>query len=131
MAIDDNLPCSGNLAGMVTIYDISLDARRPVTQEDIDVRDELLAKLSKLNTPIEIRGFAEHDFDFKLACYVNPARDDGLFVAEDKTIEPYPMRGLSGERLYPAIPNTPYRIGTQLSPDFARELVRRWNRDEK
>jgi hypothetical protein len=67
------------------------------------------------------------DLSFKLKIYPNPMRDDGVFVAEDKEIEPYPLPGAEGRPHYPAIPNTPYRFGQQLPRDFAEELVRRWN----
>lgn len=71
-------------------------------------------------------------FDFRLKVYLNPMRNDGVFVAEDRPIEPYSngqggfIRSLDGSPRYPAIPNG-HSIGTQLPRDFAEELVRRWN----
>ncbi len=44
------------------------------------------------------------EFNFKLKCYPNPMREDGVFVAEDKPIEPDPVaRTLDG----PYVPPTP------------------------
>lgn len=52
--------------------------------------------------------------------YVNPQRSDGLFVAQDKPIEPYPKaRGMGGEPLYPATPHDAWGIQSQLEHDNA------------
>jgi hypothetical protein len=64
------------------------------------------------------------NFNFKLAIYQNPMRDDGVFVAEDKPIEPYPP---PNDHQRPAIPTTRFQIPHQLPRDFAEEIVRRWN----
>ncbi len=66
--------------------------------------------------------------DFRLKVYPNPMRDDGVFVAEDKEIAPYPgVSRVDGKPCYPAIPCTKYSLGSQLEPEFAKELVQRWN----
>lgn len=60
--------------------------------------------------------------------YINPMRDDGLFVAEDKPLEPYPeITNMDGSPVFPAIPNTKYSIGFQLPHKEAKELVRLLN----
>lgn len=63
-------------------------------------------------------------FGFRLKVYPNPMRDDGVFVAEDKPIEPYPP---PNDHSYPAIPKTDYALDMQLPHEFAKEIVRRWN----
>jgi len=70
-------------------------------------------------------------FDFRLRVYPNPVRDDGVFVAEDKPIEPYIMPGPDGRLQFPAVPQTPFLIRSQLEPEFAAELVRRWNAQQE
>lgn len=66
--------------------------------------------------------------DFRLKVYPNPMRDDGVFVAEDKEITPYPgVARCDGKPCYPAVPTTRYSLGHQLDPEFGAELVRRWN----
>jgi hypothetical protein len=68
------------------------------------------------------------EFDFKLAIFPNPMRDDGVFVAEDKPIEPYDRGQIPGQPpRRPTIPNTKYSLGMQLERRFAEEIVRRWN----
>jgi hypothetical protein len=64
----------------------------------------------------------------KLKIFPNPMRDDGVFVAEDRPIEPYSgVHGANGEVLFQAVPQGRIRIMNQLPRDFAEELVRRWN----
>ena len=110
----------------LTILDISTDSKRPATQEDIDFMQNVLFKISMRPTP-EVIG-SSPDFTFKLAIYPNPMRSDGVFVSEEKEIEPYAeIRGLQGQLLFPAVPSTPYAIRGQLPFEFAYELVRRWN----
>ena len=56
--------------------------------------------------------------------YVNNMRSDGLFVAEDKSIEPYKdVCDGSGNKIYPAVPTTNYLIPFQLSRKDASKLV--------
>lgn len=109
------------------MYDPATDEARPLTQADADRMAETLMSMALRRAPEYPIG--EKRFSFRLAMYRNPARNDGVFVAEDKPIEPYNegVRGLRGERLYPATPCTPYALGRQLPHDFASEIVRRWN----
>ena len=112
---------------MITIYDINIDAMRECTQEDVDQMLGILTAMSMARTAI-IPLNGPSDFSFVLAIFANPMRNDGVFVAENKPIEPYDAaRGVSGGKLYPPTPKTPYKIGVQLDPAFAAELVRRWN----
>ena len=109
------------------IYDIPTDRKRPATQNDIDQMQAIIFKMALRSRPLPTD--TEANFTFKLAVYPNPMRSDGVFVAEDKEIEPYEgISGWNGESLYPATPSTPYGIGSQLPKDFACELVRRWNK---
>ena len=76
----------------------------------------------------EMLGNPDGPLDFRLKVYPNPMRDDGVFVAEDREIAPYPgISNVDGTLCYPSTPNTQYRMGRQLPRDFAEELVRRWN----
>jgi hypothetical protein len=111
----------------LTIYDISSDEWRPATQKDIDEMQAIIFKMMTRPQPSLPPG-QQYDLNFKLAAYRNPMRTDGLFVAEMKEIEPYPgIKGLAGETLYPATPDTPWKIGSQLPIPFASEIIRRWN----
>lgn len=66
--------------------------------------------------------------DFLLKVFPNPMRDDGVFVAEDKEIAPYPgISRMDGKPCYPTVPKTRYMLGYQLERGFAEELVKRWN----
>lgn len=113
---------------VLTIYDISLDEHRPATQEDIDQLQKIVSSLYTARNA-EAQLPLNKNFDFKLAVYTNPHRIDGVFVAENKPIEPYKnITGIRGEALYPAVPKTQYYLGNQVEYYFAHELVRRWNR---
>jgi hypothetical protein len=111
------------------MYDINTDERRPVTQEDVDRWQEIFHALGtapRAEVPPEETGRCP---DFRLAIYPNRMRDDGVFVAEERPIEPYKgISGSSGETLYPSVPDTPYSLRGQLPHAFAYELVRRWNK---
>lgn len=50
--------------------------------------------------------------------YPNPMRDDGVFIAEVKEIEPY-----DGTQRYPAVPNTPNAIFHQVPHRLAPKLI--------
>ena len=64
----------------------------------------------------------------KWRTYPNPMRSDGVFVAEDKPIEPYPgVSRIGGSPIYPATPQTQHAIPFQLPHDQAAELVRMLN----
>lgn len=64
----------------------------------------------------------------KWRTYVNPQRNDGLFVAEDKEIEAYPgVSGEGGQLLYPAVPTTTHSLQYQLPHEDAEALVRLLN----
>lgn len=64
----------------------------------------------------------------KWRTYPNPMRGDGVFVAEDKPVEPYPgVRRLDGSSIYPATPQTRHAIPFQLPHAEAEELVRMLN----
>lgn len=63
--------------------------------------------------------------------YVNKMRNDGLFVAEDKPIDPYEayVRGWISSPKYPATPNTEHALSHQLPHEDAERLVEILNRD--
>src|SRR5690349_790039 len=99
---------------------------REVTQEVVDKWQSFFQALAIPPEP------SKHDYgdmpNIKLAVYPNRMRDDGVFVGEDKPIEPYAsISGFDGRPVYPSVPQTPYMIRGQLPHDFAYELVRRWN----
>lgn len=112
------------------IYDVSIGDHRDATQEDIDQLQEFVFKIQtrpegQLKTDADVR---VEGFDFPLAVYPNRMRNDGVFVAEWKKIEPYSgVTDGDGNKIYPSMPDTPNRIGCQLPTKFAAELVRRWN----
>lgn len=111
----------------LTIYDLSTDKRHVATQADIDAMQKMIAAVATKSVP-KLVVTAQPGFDFKLAVYLNPMRDDGVFVAELKDIQPY--NGIlthDGRPTYPAMPDTPWCIRSQLPKPFAEELVRRWN----
>lgn len=109
------------------IYDIATDSLRDITQKDWDDVQVFLNTLGRLQEKLK-EADKRKDMDFRLATFVNPMRTDGLFVAEDIPIEPYPgVSRFDGKPIYPACPKTKFSLGHQVEPDFARELVRRWN----
>lgn len=60
--------------------------------------------------------------NLRLKVFPNPMRSDGVFVAEDKPIEPYEgARGINGP-LYPAVPDG-RRINAGVELDFAERIV--------
>ena len=60
--------------------------------------------------------------------YLNPMRDDMVFVAQEAVIKPYEgVYGLRGERRYPAVPQGVVSLGYGLPHDIAHELVDRLN----
>lgn len=68
------------------------------------------------------------DLSFRLKVYPNSIRTDGVFVAEDREVAPYPgISDMDGKPIYPAIPQSGRRLGVQLDHAFGEELVRRWN----
>jgi hypothetical protein len=116
------------MSSALTIYDVSIGARRAATQEDIDRLSDFVTGITFVNMKIdEKRGIAE-TFDFRLAVFPNRMRDDGVFVAQDLPIEPYSgVKTFDGRECYPSIPQRGVRIGHQLPCAFAHEIVRRWN----
>lgn len=55
-------------------------------------------------------------------------RNDGVFVAEDKEIKPYPgVKSLDGEPLYPIAPETEHSIHCGLPREIAAALVQALN----
>lgn len=114
------------IADVPSIYDISIDGRRPVTQADVDALVDIVNKAMQMPQRPEPLRF---NFDKKLAIYPNRMRPGYCFVAEDKPIAAYDgVRGLHGEPLYPSVPNhTDLILRSDLRTDFAAELVRRWN----
>lgn len=110
----------------LTVFDYGLGENREATQGDIDTMQAFIAAAQRKARPIKPPRIDRVVFDFKLAVYPNPMRNDGMFVAELKNIQPYP--GYPDEdRHYPATPETPWKIGCQITPLFAFEIVRRWN----
>ena len=56
--------------------------------------------------------------------YPNPMRADGVFIAEDKAIEPYPgVTDMNGYPLFPVIPKTENTIPFQISLEDADEVL--------
>lgn len=112
----------------IMIYDVSIDAQRPATQQDVDELQAFVFAVQIKSEPIENHPRPSHGYDFKLACYPNRFRDDGLFVAEKKSIEAYEgITTLEGKPIYSSVPKTKWQLRSQLPHDFAHELVWRWN----
>lgn len=108
------------------ILDPSTYEKRPATQEDIDLLENYVWSFSKCPVPDEEP--LKETFPFRLAAYVNKQRSDMLFVAEEKEIEPYPgITDVDGSPCYPSTPRTQYCCPMGMEPNFAREIVRRWN----
>lgn len=60
--------------------------------------------------------------------YPNPMRADGVFVGQDRPLEPYPgLSDMMGNPLYPATPKGAYSYPRQLPPEMAARLVDRLN----
>lgn len=119
------------------LYDISIDERRPVTQQDWDAQEQRLRQLlSKSWAELPVGSSVDPaTFTFELALFANPMRLGQYFVAENREIEPF--TGADGRAIidwqtqqpyYPPIPATPWHIRGDLPKGFASELVRRWNR---
>jgi hypothetical protein len=64
------------------------------------------------------------EFNFRLAIFPNPMRSDGVFLAEDKPIEPYPEPNAHAR---PAVPLGAFSFPYQLPLALAEEVVKRWN----
>ena len=113
----------------IMFYDISTDSMESLTQEKFDEFMKFIGTVSQLNRKMEdVRQISQRDFSFKLAVYPNRMRSDGVFVAEDRPIEPYEgARDMAGNLCYPSTPQHGYKIGSQIPHAFAYELVRRWN----
>lgn len=111
----------------IKIYDPSTGGEREATQADYDFLLTVVQKLIVRPIPITPDKRIK-DFNFQLAIYPNPVRGDGVFIAEQKPIEPYQgISNLDGSKVYSALPNTEFRISHQLPYEFAWEIVRRWN----
>ena len=64
--------------------------------------------------------------------YPNPMRSDGVVLAEDKPIEPYPgVHGWDEVPLYPATPQTTHRIPFQLPLAEAERVLVLLNSEER
>jgi hypothetical protein len=113
----------------IMYYDPFIDENITLTQEKFDDIMKFIYSVMGENRNIEDdRKVSQNNLSFKLAVYQNPMRDDGVFVAEDRPIEPYKdIRGSDGGLCYPSIPQHGISIGSQLPHAFAFELVRRWN----
>ena len=109
----------------ITRYDIKTDGIVPVTQKDWDDLERFLSTCGTANRPEAPAKAKPETFNFRLAAYVNPMRNDGLFVAEEK--ETQPVKSPMGGFYYHPTPETPWKFWQQTHPDFAREVVRRWN----
>jgi hypothetical protein len=63
----------------------------------------------------------------KLRKFENPMRDDGVFVAEDKDIDPYPgISALDGSQIFPAVPRG-LVFGHQMPHALADRVIACWN----
>ena len=112
---------------VLTIFDYSLGHSRRATQDDIDHLQRAITAMA-LRVHPEVPSGAGQRFDFRLAIFRNPMRADGVFIAEEKEIDAYPgITTLDGAPCYPTIPDTPWAVRSQLAPEFAAEIVRRWN----
>ena len=112
----------------IKFYNINTDTYETLTQEKFDEFIRFVHTIGQLQRKIEDDRQVSVGFDFNLAVYTNPMRDDGVFVAEDRPIEAYDgIRNLDGSPCYPTRPQHGYAIGAQLPHAFAFELVRRWN----
>lgn len=112
----------------ITMYDIVSDTIREATQQDWDDVQKFIQSIGQAHSKMLESDKRGDEMNFRLATFVNPMRDDGLFVAEDKPIEPYEgCARFDGSPVYPACPKTKWLIGHQLGHVFAQEIVRRWN----
>jgi hypothetical protein len=60
--------------------------------------------------------------------YVNPMRNDGVFVGQDRVISPYPgAKDLDGNSIYPAVPQCAKVFHSQLPRDLADSIVKELN----
>jgi hypothetical protein len=114
----------------IRYFDISQNEWLTLSQSIADELYSFLHKISIINMKIENTRFASPkiDFNFRLKIYPNRMRDDGVFVAEDREIEPYEgIKDVQGRLCYPSIPQGGYALSRQLPHAFAQELVKRWN----
>lgn len=70
---------------------------------------------------IVIRSLMSYPGPFRT--YVNPMRDDGVFIGEDKEIKPYP-----NSTSYPAVPNDAAVYEIQIEKKLAEEIVTELNK---
>lgn len=62
--------------------------------------------------------------------YSNPMRADGVFIGQDRPLEPYPgVMDMYGGPLYPATPRGIIKYHWQLPHDIAERLVERLNKE--
>lgn len=112
----------------LTIFDSERQIRVPCEQDWIDNVQEIFRKLGQIHQEIFITKSPQDLSSVRLKVFPNPMRHDGVFVAEDQIIKPYPdVKGPKGELIYPAVPLGVFSIPAQLPLDFAQELVKRWN----
>lgn len=63
--------------------------------------------------------------------YPNPMRNDGVFLAQDRPLKPYPgIFDGDGRPVYPPTPLDAYAYERQLPIDMAERLVKRLNSEE-
>jgi hypothetical protein len=131
MELLDNVSptCSRRWENVPTRYDIAQMLRVPADRAYVEELEWAVSSfyrfmlLDTLQSDPADASLAQ----IELAAYRNPWRDDRVFVAEKKEIEPYQGRGLDGEVRYPPVPRTPYKFPMNLSPEFARRVIACWN----
>ena len=112
----------------LTIFNFGTGEKVPATQADIDDLQAYVMSFSKRPEIDKEESKHTDALKFRLACYVNKMRSDMLFIAEEKEIEPYKgIRNIDGGLCYPSVPNTKYCLPVGVAPEFAREIVKRWN----
>lgn len=128
--LDDNLfpACSRRWENVPTRFDHGTWQRVPADAANYRQLEELVTHFSGFMLDTLRSDPADTDLaQIELAAYCNPMRDDGVFVAEKKEIEPYASRGMDGELRYPPAPRTPHKFPQQLPHDFARRVIACWN----
>lgn len=128
--LDDNFfpQCPEKFGGSPTVFDIAQWGRRVATQADFDRLMATVRDFEKFAMTSLAPSATEWSPNVELACYVNPMRQDGVFVAEKREIKPYPGHThVDGSPCYPSVPQGGVRFPMQLDHEFARRVVACWN----
>lgn len=68
----------------------------------------------------------KHEAPFRI--YPNPIRNDGVFIGQEKPLEPYPnAKDMFGKAIYPAVPFRGYCFPFQVPQAVAKVILQRLN----